>query len=208
MKARLEKLHQTVKQFFRRTINGAKGAISLFLVFTFAPLMSIALLLVEGVRFQNAYTLVQEVIDSSAFSSLAYMDQYLDERFGLLAMSQEKPVNDNFSKFFRANKKMLGNTVDIEDPTATGKLELANKEIFKEQVYDYSEYMVVAQMMAEAFNLKELYEALKGNSVEKLEEYVKSAKKTAEAVEVFTTLAEGLTTVIKAALKHEEMMQK
>lgn len=207
MKARLEKLHQTVKQFFRRTINGAKGAISLFLVFTFAPLMSIALLLVEGVRFQNAYTLVQEVIDSSAFSSLAYMDQYLDERFGLLAMSQEKPVNDNFSKFFRANKKMLGNTVDIEDPTATGKLELSNQEIFKEQVYDYTEYTVVAQMMAEAFNLKELFDALKGNSIKQLEGYVDSAKDTVEAVETFTILAKSVTTVIKAAKEHEERIR-
>ena len=117
MKARWEKLTKSLKDFFRRTINGAKGAISLFLVLTFAPLLSIALILVEGVRFQNAYALVQEVIDSSAFSTLAYTDQYLDERFGLLAMSQEKPVNDNFSKFFRANKKLLGNTVDIQDPS-------------------------------------------------------------------------------------------
>ncbi len=207
MKARWEKLTKSLKDFFRRTINGAKGAISLFLVLTFAPLLSIALILVEGVRFQNAYALVQEVIDSSAFSTLAYTDQYLDERFGLLAMSQEKPVNDNFSKFFRANKKLLGNTVDIQDPSASGTLDLSDKAIFKEQVYDYSEYMVVAQMAAEALNLKELFDALKGNSIEKLEGYVESAQKTADAVEVFTTLTKSVSTVIKAAKEHEEAIQ-
>lgn len=69
----MKKRKNSLKKFSRflgKYINGMKGAVSLLLVLTLSPMLSIALILVESARYQNAVELMEEITDSSAFSHL------------------------------------------------------------------------------------------------------------------------------------------
>ena len=54
-----------------------------------SPMLSIAMALSEGARYQSAVEMMKETIDASAFSTIGDYDSYLDERFGLMEISQD-----------------------------------------------------------------------------------------------------------------------
>ena len=86
---RIKKIYKKIGTFFHKYINGTKGAVSLLLTLVMTPLLSTSLILVESARYQNAVQLMEEIMDSAAFSTLAEYDAFVDERFGLLSVSQE-----------------------------------------------------------------------------------------------------------------------
>ena len=101
-------LFKRIKNFLNKYINGARGAVSLLLVLTMSPLLSISLVLVESARYQDAIESMQEIIDISSFSALANYDSYLDERFGLLTISQDLDIDDSFNQYLEKNVNALG----------------------------------------------------------------------------------------------------
>ena len=73
-----------------RLINGSKGFVSLILVVTLLPFYALAATVTEVARYQASVKGVDQAIGSSAMSTLANYDSFLLDRFGLLAMSQDK----------------------------------------------------------------------------------------------------------------------
>ena len=80
-------------------INGVKGAISLFMAVLMTPFLSIALLLVETGRYNSAVSLLDEAMGVSAVSTLANYDEYLKDRWGLLAFNQEHDLEDMYTAY-------------------------------------------------------------------------------------------------------------
>ncbi len=149
-----------IKGFMNRYINGAKGAVSLLLALVMSPLLAISLLLVEYARYQDAVQLMEEIMGASAFSVLADYDSYMDERFGLLSLSQEGNIDAEFSEFLRENAGALGKSVTLNSSHATGKFPLSDTDILKQQLLEYSEVSVITEAITEGIDLDQLLEKL------------------------------------------------
>ena len=85
---------RTKRELIRRT----EGVISLLLVLLLVPFYSVAAILMEVGRFQNAYRGLDDAIGSSEVSVLAQYDKYIKERFGLLAVSQDIDSSTRISR--------------------------------------------------------------------------------------------------------------
>lgn len=177
------------KKFLNRYVNGTKGVISLFLVLIISPLLSVSLLLVESARYQSAVEMMDEVIDAAGFSSLADYDSYLDERFGLLALSQESDADSLFNDLLSANTASLGSSVTVNSSTADGAYALSDTDVLKQQILEYSEIMVAVETVYEGLDLDDLIaklEELLGVDDE-LKDFM---SKMSDVADVSTTAAE------------------
>ena len=88
---------RTKRDLIRRT----EGVISLLLVLLLVPFYSVAAILMEVGRFQNAYRGLDDAIGSSEVSVLAQYDKYIKERFGLLAVSQDIDIDTQFNSYLQ-----------------------------------------------------------------------------------------------------------
>lgn len=156
-------LFKRIKNFLNKYINGARGAVSLLLVLTMSPLLSISLVLVESARYQDAIESMQEIIDISSFSTLANYDDYLDERFGLLAVSQDSDINDSFNKYLQKNVDSLGKSISLKTQSTEGKFSLSDSEVLEEQILDYSELIAVLETLVTLTDGTDLKEEIKKN---------------------------------------------
>lgn len=197
----LEKKRQ-MRTFFLRYVNGTKGVISLFLVFIMLPFLSIALLLVESARYQHAYELVNEIMDSAGLSTEADFDSYLDERFGLIATTQERNPTDNYIKYLEMNAATLSNSITLKSVSAKGRFPLSDKEVFVQQALEFSELSAGIKAGEEFLKVDEfldkLYEKFKMEEFNKLidntEKVAKAADKAAKVLEAVKTYLEDYPT--------------
>lgn len=157
---KIKQFCKRVGAFFNRYINGARGAVSLLLALVVSPLLSTALLLVESARYQNVVELMEEIMDSSAFSTLAEYDTYLDERFGLLSVSQGTDINATFADYLTTNANAIGSSVSLNSYSASGQYALSNTDVLKQQLLEYSEITVAAEVVTEGFDIDKLLEDL------------------------------------------------
>ena len=148
------------KVFLNKYINGTRGAISLLMALIMSPLLSVSLLLVESVRYQNAVEALVEITGCSSFSVLADYDSYLDERFGILAVSQESNINDVFGQYMQENIQLLGDAVTLDKTSAKGCYAFNNTDVLKQQLLEYSEVSVAAEVLVEGINLEDLLDDL------------------------------------------------
>ena len=74
--------------FLNKYINGTNGVISLFLAILMVPFASIAGALVNSARINSSVAIFDEALCSASNSTLGTYDNFLRERFGLLAMDQ------------------------------------------------------------------------------------------------------------------------
>ena len=58
----------------------------------------------------------------STISTIGDYDSYLDERFGLMGISQENDINSNFSFYMEQNVNALGKTATITSVGGEGAL--------------------------------------------------------------------------------------
>lgn len=82
--------------FFYKT----KGVISVFLIIIMLPLLTSAVLLVDGTRYHSAKTIVQEAGDLAAYSTIADYNIDLKDEYGLFAI-KDKNVSDTFKNYFK-----------------------------------------------------------------------------------------------------------
>lgn len=156
-----KKIWEKVSAFFNRYINGTKGAISLFLAFLLTPILTLALVLVESARYQSIVQLVEELSDLCAMSSLASYDTYVQDRFGLLSVSQQEEISDLFKEAMEENKELLGNTVTYtQAPSAFGAIPLSTDKVFFQQVVEQSEFSVLAKTVYDGLDLQDLLSQL------------------------------------------------
>lgn len=183
-----------IKVSFHKYINGTKGAVSLLLALIMSPLLSIALLLVESSRYQDAAQLTGEIVDCSVFSTLADYDSYLDERFGLLSISQECDINSVFADYLDENVSALGKSISINSHSATGEYALSDTDILKQQLLEYSEISVAAEVVTEGIDLDELLSKLeKALDMTELKEEVEAVNAGVDLAAEIEKLLEGIT---------------
>lgn len=186
-------LIKRIRCFFKKNLNGTKGAVSILLALVMSPMLSTALILVESARYQDAAQLMEEIIDSSAFSTLAEYDSFIDERFGLLSISQETSINDTFSEFLDDNVSALGNSIAVDSISASGKYALSNTDVLKQQILEYSEISVAAEMIIEGFDIDKVFDQLKSSlSIEKIQKQIESVNATIDVASEFEKLIEAI----------------
>lgn len=157
---KLKKYKRKIRYVIHKYVNGTKGIISLFLVLVMLPLSSTALLLVESARYQNAMQLVDELIDCVGLSSIADFDSYLDERFGLLSMSQETDPSTNYNKYLTANIPALKNSFSYTSSTVVGVYPLSENNVLKAQLLEHSEVSTMTELLYNGLNIEDLLEEL------------------------------------------------
>ena len=181
-----------MKRHFRHNkyINGTKGVVSIFLAVLITPLLSLSLLVVETARYQHALQSMEEVADLAANSTLATMDSYLNERFGLLSIDQEKSVSTQFDKYMKADASAIGNHATYKSGKITGKYALSDLDILKQQIAELGELSVPIEAAYEGFDIEGFLEKLtditdfmKGFS-EKLDNVKKGAEALQEAIDL------------------------
>ncbi len=190
----------TKKKIFKLS----QGAISILLCILVTPFLTIAGALIELSRYQSAVETMQEVVDSSLLSTLASYDGFLEDRFGLFAVSQEENMADNFNKYITANSAILGGAITLENPTAVGKYTLANEKIMKTQLLDFSESTVMTETILENFKIQDILDQFENldeikdlsNMASNLADATKSLKTT---VETAMALKESIESVANAA---------
>lgn len=155
------------KPFFKKYINGTKGVISLFLAILMVPFVSIAGVLINAGRINSAVAIFDEALCNASNSTLGTYDEFLRERFGLLAMSQntanggtqfgntsanytaDQFLNDLFIYYMEQNVGSLSNTYTTTDISATGLYPLADPNILRNSVLQSSKITVPAKLIAD-----------------------------------------------------------
>lgn len=144
------------KQGILSCINGVKGAISLFMAVLMAPFLTIALLLVETGRYNSAVSMLDEALGVSSVSLLANYDEYLHSRWGLMALDQQKELSPLYSHYLNENNSVLGQTVSINTIKARGDYDLADPEVLKYQIMEYSKLNVPTKLATDFLNISDL----------------------------------------------------
>lgn len=155
------------KRIRKKLFKASQGAVSLMLCILITPFLSMAGALIELSRYQSATELMQEVIDASMLSVLANYDTYLEDRFGLFAVSQDIDMSETFNSYLSENSEILGGAVSLASASVTGKYSLSTNaesgsyDVLEAQLLDFSETSVVTEMVLENFKLQELIDKLK-----------------------------------------------
>lgn len=192
---------RSVRQEKHKFLNGTKGVISLLLCLVMCPFLTIALVLTESSRYQQAIETLNEVNNSAAMSTLGNTDEYLKDRFGLLATSQEGSVDATFQKYLQSNWGVLGagatlnsGSVDFES-----SLSLLSQETLKQQIMDFAELTVASELVVDALDLSELMDAIKGlGSIDAIMNSLNAITKTAEVASASADLVRNVNTLLTA----------
>lgn len=182
-----------------RLLKRAKGAISILLCLLLTPFLSIALGLVEYARYQEVIELVDEIYELTGVSTLSDYDEYIHNRFGLLATSQDGSVMDDTEALLAENMKLLGKQADVENPLVFGMMPLTNTQVLRQQVVDFSELTSTTAVIAEDFKVEELLQKLQG--VSQFNDIMNTVDSLADLTDALTTAVEELEN-LKTALNN------
>lgn len=152
------------KTFFRRYINGTKGVISLFLAILMVPFVSIAGILINAARVNSAIAIFDEALCNASNSTLGTYDQFLKERFGLLAMAQntaaggnsytvQNLISDTFQFYMEQNLGVLSNTYTTAEYSAAGVYPLTDTDVLLAEVMEYGKYTVPTKMIIDGLSI-------------------------------------------------------
>lgn len=169
-----------MKRRTHRWINGARGAISLLLAILLLPFFSLAAVLVEAGRYQSAAKTLDGVLGSASISTLSDYDKYLKERFGLLAVSQDKDLTNTLTGYVNNTKLTDLSSVDLDSITAEGMYPLADTTVLRRQILEYSKVLVPARVATDGIGIDEL---------------VKKLEKATKMVPLLNTISSGCNSV-------------
>lgn len=172
-----------------KLINGCKGAIALFLAVLMTPFLSIAMLLVETGRYNSAVSILDEAMGVSSTSLLASYDEYIKERWGLLAVDQGLDIDTLYTDYINLNAEVLGDSIDINNVTAKGDFALNNSEILYNQIMEYCTLNAPTKLATNFLNLSDLIKKLE--SFANIGQFFDIIGSGAGAVDSTITLAES-----------------
>lgn len=178
-----------------KVINGTKGVISLLLCLVMCPFLTLALVLVESSRYQQACQTLAEVNNCAALSTLSDMDTYLYERFGFLATSQEGNIDDKYKKYLQSNWSSMGagGTVNSASINFQSSLSFESQAVLKQQMIEFSELTVASELVVDTLDLSELMDALeKFGDFEKIMDTLSAITKTAEVAQALYDLVTNI----------------
>jgi hypothetical protein len=151
---------KTWKRYKQTIKKVSDGIISILLCLLLMPFLTIAASLIELSRYQQAKQTIDELINSSSLSQLAKFDEYIDERFGLLALAQGNEIETDFISELTANSAMLGKAATLNAVSVLPSLPLSNQEVLKQQVLDFSETTVLSDILLEDLNFEDILDEL------------------------------------------------
>jgi hypothetical protein len=141
----------------KKFMNDMKGAMTLFLVLLMTPFLAVALSLVEINRYSSAMTLFDEAIGVAANAALANYDEYLNDRFGLHAITQDLSPKPIYELYLGENTDTLGGLQVVPESTkAYGLYPLSEAQILDRQIQEYCKLNVPG--LAAKFALEPLIE--------------------------------------------------
>ena len=175
-----------------------RGAISLLLVLVMSPMLSIALTLVESARYQDAEATMNEIIDISGFSTIADYDEYLDERFNLMCVSQETAYKTAFDGYLDDNIKSMGAAVTVNNTTLGGEYPLSDVDVLRQQIWEYGELSVPMEEMFDGADIKETFDQLvkQKDGLEAVKNFANSTSAAANAVDEVADIVKAMATVV------------
>ena len=154
------KCKMIAKSVYMKSKRGIKGSISLFLALIVTPLLGLTCLLVESIRYQDVMEEINEISDLSALSTIANYDKFLKDRYGLFAVSQENDVNDLYSNYFQKNSQLIANDFTLASTDVSGDYALAEIEVLKQQIMEYSEVCSAIEIALDGINFEDLFSQL------------------------------------------------
>lgn len=204
------------KSVAKKIKQSCKGAMSIFLCVLVTPFVSIACGLVEVYRYQGAVQTYRDVVDATQFSSLANSDEYLKDRFGLFAMSQQEDddVFKNFINDLNDNLSILGNAITTGDTKANGKNPLSEPNVLKTQIKDNAEINVPVNMLKDIVGSTGVMEKIENRFSKETKEKFEKVKKGVDAAsavaEVLDEVASFINEIKKSLedLKTDEFEEK
>lgn len=157
--------------FFHRYINGTKGVISLFLAILMVPFATISGALINAARFNSAVEIFDEALCNASNSTLGTYDEFLRNRFGLLAMYQnvasggvgydaQALISDTFKYYMEQNLKTLSNTYESSELNANGVYPLADTDVLLSQIYENGKYSVPAKLVVDGLSIDDIINKL------------------------------------------------
>lgn len=191
-----------------KLIKGINGSISIFLCLLITPFLSLALGLVEYARYQEVIEVTNEIYELTGISVLSNYDNYIHNRFGLLATTQENELGGGADSMLEENIKLLGNQVKIENPTIKGSLPLTEPSVLRQQIVDFSELTVPAELVLKDFKVEELLEKLESvkifgdimNTVNNLADLTDSVSTAIDALKELRDAVDNLKTALTNAV--------
>lgn len=194
----MQKKPSKKRKYINRRI--IRGSVSIFMALVISPILSITLVLVEAARYQQAMESMQEIVDVSAFSALANYDSYLDERFGLVATSQDEEISAQFSKYMGANENVLGKAVTLSSKDAKGAYALSDVEVLKQQILEFGEISVLTEVVSEGLDLSELLEELeKALKIDKIKDQIDKVNDTVDLAKEVEAIIENIVKISNEA---------
>ncbi len=193
-----QKKEKRRKKFFKANFKkGIRGSISILLCLLMTPFLTIALGLVEYSRYQQVLEITNEIYELTGISVLADYDQYIHNRFGLLATTQESDFTENGGALLENNAHLLGNQITLADPSIAGGMSLNDTDILRKQVLDFSELTVSTSVLAEDFNLEALLQKL--NGMKGLTDFTNTLTSVTELTDALSTAVDELKDLQNAA---------
>lgn len=189
-----------MRKIKRKYIRRVKGSVTIFLALLISPLLTVTLTLVEAARYQSTMETMKEVMDVSAFSTLADYNVFLEERFGVLAYnydsSDTNKMNTQFRDFFDTNSKTVGKAVTVNSRSAKGCFPLSEGSqnyVLRQQLIEYSELTVATEMVYEGLNVEELIEVFKEEmNFDNITQQIKNLKETADVLDAMKDVVEAV----------------
>lgn len=154
------------KHVKERLIKRTEGIISLLLIVLLVPFYSVAAILEEVGRYQSALRGLDSAISSSEMSVLAQYDQFLMDRFALLAIDQNKNIDQQFLSYLKKQDTQDTRSFSLSNAQtkATGVYPLADIEVLYQQINEFSTYTVPTKLILEGVNFDNIVSQLEGYS--------------------------------------------
>ena len=147
-------------------IKRTEGIISLLLVLLLVPFYSVAAILEEVGRYQGALRGLDSAISASEMSVLAQYDQFLMDRFALLAVDQNENISQQFLTYLKKQDTQDTRSFSISNAQTgvDGVYPLADIEVLYQQINEFSTYTVPTKLVLEAVNFDNIISQLEGYS--------------------------------------------
>lgn len=157
------------KFFSHKYINGTKGVISLFLAILMVPFVMLAGVLIDAARIRSAAAIFDEALCNASNSTLGTYDQFLKQRFGLLAIAQrcgdgsyteQDFIEDTFTYYVQENLKTLNKAFTDYAVEASGMYPLSIKEMLRTEILEYSKYTVPTKLIINGLSIDSITSSL------------------------------------------------
>lgn len=203
------KLKKHTKEYL---IKKTEGIISLLLVLLLVPFYSVAAILEEVGRYQSALRGLDSAISASETSVLAEYDQFLMDRFALLAVDQNKNIDQQFLSYLKKQdtQDTRSFSVNAAQTKASGVYPLADIEVLYQQINEFSTYTVPTKLILEGVNFDnivsqlESYSTTVGNVIKQLNAVGTSLQGGLDSYNAQKDASKQLDEVTKTTAKYTE----